>query len=117
MKDITTNDTDTKKELPVHVMLGAGCYTKIKTQERARVGQPEEPIEELTKHGWVVIFPGQETSVTKMLFSKTLVHDYRIYVIWMYLVSRMNTQTGMEKYTMNSKDNLGAVMKGGLKQI
>ena len=71
----------------------------------------------MTKLGWVVIFPGQESSVTKMLFSKTLVHDYRIYVIWMYLASRLNTQTGMKKYMMNSKNNLGAMMKGGMKQI
>ena len=76
LKDIIINVTDTKKELPVHVILGAGDYTKIKTQERARVGQPGEPIAELTKLGWAVISPGQETSVTKMLFSKTSVHDY-----------------------------------------
>ena len=76
LKDIIINDTDTKKELPVHVILGAGDYTKIKTQERAKVGQPGEPVAELTKPGWVVIFHGQETSVTKMLFSKTSVHDY-----------------------------------------
>ena len=58
------------------MILGAGDYTKIKTQERARVGQPGEPIAELTKLGWVVISPGQETSITKMLFSKTAIHDY-----------------------------------------
>ena len=76
LKDIIINDTDTKKELPVHVILGAEDYTKIKTQERARVGQLREPIAKLTKLGWLVISPGQETSVTKMLFSKTSVHDY-----------------------------------------
>ena len=76
LKDIIINDTETKKELPVHVILGAGDYTKIKTQERARVGQPGEPIAELTKFGLVVISPGQETSVTKMLFSNASVHDH-----------------------------------------
>ena len=30
----------------------------------------------MTKLGWVVISPAQETSVTKVLFSKTSVHDY-----------------------------------------
>ena len=43
------HDTGTKKELPVYVILGAGGYTKIKTQERARAGQPGEPIAELAK--------------------------------------------------------------------
>ena len=84
MKDIIINDTDTKKELPVHVILGAGHYSKIKTQERARVGQPGEPIAKLTKLGWVVIFPGQETPVTKMLFLKPRSMTMIIYVTWMY---------------------------------
>ena len=76
LKDIVITDHDTKKDLPVHVILGAGDYTKIKTQERARVGQPGEPIAELTKLGWVVISPGQESGVTNMMFSKTSAHDY-----------------------------------------
>ena len=53
LKDITIDNTGTKKELPVDVLLEAGHYTKIKTQEMARVGQPGEPIAELTKLGWV----------------------------------------------------------------
>ena len=51
-------DHDTKKDLPVLVILGAGDYTKITTKERARVGQPGEPIVELTRLGCVVISPG-----------------------------------------------------------
>ena len=58
------------------MILETGDYTKIKTQERARVGQPGEPIAAMTKPGSVVISPGQETSVAKMLFSKTSVHNY-----------------------------------------
>ena len=46
LSDIIITDHDTKKDLPVHVILGAGDYTKIKTQERSRVGQPGEPIAE-----------------------------------------------------------------------
>ena len=40
--------------LPVHVTLGAGDYTKIKTQVRPTVGQPGEPIAELTRLGWII---------------------------------------------------------------
>ena len=50
-KDITINDTDTKTELPIHVILGVGDYTKIKTQEEDRLGQPGEPIAELQSLG------------------------------------------------------------------
>ena len=58
------------------MILGAGDYTKIKIQEKARVRKPGEPISKLTKLGLVVISPGQETSVTKILLSKTSIHNY-----------------------------------------
>ena len=70
------NDHEPTSELPVHVILGISDYTKIKTQERPRVGLPEEPIAELTKFGWIIVSPGQETGVTNMLFSKISLHDY-----------------------------------------
>ena len=34
LSDIIITDHDTKRDLPVHVILGAGDYAKIKTQER-----------------------------------------------------------------------------------
>ena len=33
LKDIRINDTDTKSSLPIHVILGASEYSKIKAQE------------------------------------------------------------------------------------
>ena len=30
----------------------------------------------MSKLGWVIVSPGQETGVTNMLFSKTSLHDY-----------------------------------------
>ena len=53
----------------------AGNYTKIKTKERARVGKLGEPIAELTKLGWVVISPGEESDLTNIMFSK--ICDYK----------------------------------------
>ena len=58
VSDIIITVHDTKKDLPVHAMLWAKNYTKIKTQERGRVRRPGEPIAELTRIGWVVISPG-----------------------------------------------------------
>ena len=77
LSDIIITDHDTKKDLPVHGILGAGDYTKIKTQERTRVGQPGEPIAEVTRLGWVVISPSQESGLTNMMLSKTSLHDYK----------------------------------------
>ena len=39
LQDIKMNDTDTKAELPNHLILGASQYTRIKVQEMPRVGQ------------------------------------------------------------------------------
>ena len=52
LRDIKINDTDTKAELPVHLILGASEYTRIKVQEMPRVGQPGKPIAELRRLGW-----------------------------------------------------------------
>ena len=116
LKDITIDNTGTKKELPVDMLLEAGHYTKIKTQEMARVGQPGEPIAELTKLGWVVISPGEETSVTKMLFSKTSVHDCENLCSLDVLGVKDEHTKRDGKYMTNSKNNLGAKMKCGMKQ-
>ena len=40
LRDIKMNDTDARAELPIHVILGAIEYTRIKVQEMPRVGQP-----------------------------------------------------------------------------
>ena len=44
LRDIKMNDTDAKAELPIHLILGASEYTRIKVQEMPRVGQPGEPV-------------------------------------------------------------------------
>ena len=51
-------------------------YTRIKAQERPRVGLPGKPIAELTKLGWVILSPGKENASTTILFTKTSLHDY-----------------------------------------
>ena len=40
------------------------------------MGRPGEPIAELTKFGWIIVSPEEETGVTNMLFSTTSLHDY-----------------------------------------
>ena len=49
LQDIKMNDTDTKAELTIHLILGANEYTRIKVQELPRVGQPGEPVAESTQ--------------------------------------------------------------------
>ena len=38
------DDNDQKKELPVHVVLGAPDYSRIKKMTKPRISQPREPV-------------------------------------------------------------------------
>ena len=51
LKDVTMHDIDEKPELPVHLILGASEYARIKTETKPRIGLPGEPVAELTKFG------------------------------------------------------------------
>ena len=76
LPDIKMNDTDPKVELPNHLILGASEYTRIKVQEMPRAGQPGERIAELTRLGWVLMSPGEEVELGKLMVIKTSIDDY-----------------------------------------
>ena len=63
LKKVRINDTDKKEQLPVHIILGASDFAKIKIEKVPRVGEVDEPFAELTKMGYVMMSPGRETSV------------------------------------------------------
>ena len=67
-------DVDENPQLPVHLILGASEYAKIKTATKPRVG---ETVAELTKFCWILMSPGTEDDLTKKLFEKSSVNDYR----------------------------------------
>ena len=50
-----------------------------------RVGQPVEPVVELTRLGWVLMSPGKEVELSKLMVIKTSTDDYenfyRLYVL------------------------------------
>ena len=59
LKDIKINDHD-KIVSYVHVKLEVSHYTRIKMQERPKVGFHGEPIAELMKLSWVILSPGKK---------------------------------------------------------
>ena len=64
-------DKGDKNELPVHMILGASTYSRIKTPTKPRIGKPGDPIAELTKVGWAVMSPGHEADLSNMFFAKS----------------------------------------------
>ena len=49
LSGVVMNDMDTKYRLPVHLILGAGEYAKLKTESAPKIGEPGQPVAELTK--------------------------------------------------------------------
>lgn len=51
LSGVAMNDLDTKRRLPVHLILGAGEYSKLKTENALKIGEPRQPIAGGTKFG------------------------------------------------------------------
>ena len=71
LKGVKMDDYDTKPYLPVHVILGAGVFAKIKTDSRPRIGKQGDPVAEHTKLGWFILSPGEESVTTRVLLTQT----------------------------------------------
>ena len=69
-------ETDTKKILPIHVILGANEHTKIKMTGYQRVREIGEPIAEQIRFGWTLMSSGAEGDIENMFLTWTLVADY-----------------------------------------
>ena len=76
LKEVEMADNDNKAQLPVHLILGASEYTQIKPRTSPKIGNPGEPIAELTQLGWTIMSPGKEVDLTNMLLTQTSVVEY-----------------------------------------
>lgn len=76
LKGVVMDDMDEKEELPIHLIIGASEYAKIKTETKPKIGKPGEPIGELTKFGWTIISPGSEVDTEHMFFAGSSRVDY-----------------------------------------
>ena len=77
LKGVKMYDDDTKLSLPVHIILGAADYTRIKTKEPIRMGEQRgQPIAELTTFGWTIMSGGKEQRLKPMLLTRSKEKDY-----------------------------------------
>ncbi len=77
LQGVCMEDTDTKPFLPVHLILGAAEYSKIKTTcEPQRTGSVGDPVAEYTQFGRTIMSPGVETNLDNMFLAQTAQSDY-----------------------------------------
>lgn len=65
------DDDNTKCQFPIHLVLGAAEYSRIKTDTPQRVGREYQPVGERTKLGWLLVAPGQEFNRELMMLTQT----------------------------------------------
>ena len=63
-------DSDQKPELPIHVTLGVGEYSKIQTKAMIKVGKQNEPIAEKTHFGWTITSLGKYRDINSMMLTR-----------------------------------------------
>ena len=76
LQGVIMDDTDEKSELPIHVILGASEYSRIKMETKPRIGQPAEPVAELTTLGWTIMSSGKEAASSHVYLTRTSAADY-----------------------------------------
>lgn len=66
LKDVRMGDDDEKENLPVHIILGANDFAKIRTGGRLRVGRRGDPVAEFTRFGWTIMSPGNDKDLSSV---------------------------------------------------
>ena len=58
------------------MILGASDYSRIKTNTQPKLGQPGEPVGELTTLGWTIMAAGEEADLSSVYFTKSSAANY-----------------------------------------
>ena len=70
LKGVNVDGTDSKANLPIHIILGTSEYPRIKTKHVLRIGAPGEPTAEYTAFGWTIISGGKKKGFNQMLLAR-----------------------------------------------
>ena len=76
LRGVTIDDMTDDRKLPVHLIIGANEYAKIRTQTQARVGRQGEPVAELTRFGWAIMAPGDGADLKTGFLAVNTTTDY-----------------------------------------
>ena len=76
LRGVHMDDDDEKDQLPVHIILGANDFAKIRTGERLRVGRRGDPGAEFTRFGWAIMSPGADQDISPGYLAVSSTTDY-----------------------------------------
>jgi hypothetical protein len=76
LEGIEMDDVDTKPMLPVHMILGASDYSRVKTTTPAKVGDDGKPVAERTRLGWTIMSQGREMNHSYLMLTRSTHEDY-----------------------------------------
>ena len=112
LKEVQMEDADTKDYLPVHVILGAAEYVKIKTRRSVCIGKPGEPVAEYTYFGWTIMAGGNEKGSSHMMFTRSSEADYINLCSLDVLGIKEESNNKEEEVYHEFKDQLGRSAEG-----
>ena len=76
LQGVCMDDTDEKAQLPVHIILGANDFARIRTGECLRVGQHGDPVAEHTSFGWTLMSPGPNSGMSQAYLAVNTSTDF-----------------------------------------
>ena len=76
LEGIEMDEVDTKPMLPVHMILGASDYSRVKTTTPAKVGDDGKPVAERTRLGWTIMSQGREINHSYLMLTRSTHEDY-----------------------------------------
>ena len=76
LEGVEMDDVDSKPMLPVHMILGASDYSRVKTTTPTKVGDDGKPVAENTRLGWIIMSQGRETNHSYLMLTKSTPEDY-----------------------------------------
>ena len=76
LSGVYMDDKDTKLQLPIHLVLGASEYARIKTSTAPRIALSGQPVAEKTTLGWTIMSPGLENETSTTFLTQATSVDF-----------------------------------------
>ena len=76
MRGVYMDDKDTKPQLPIHLVLGASEYARIKTSTSPKIALSGQPVAEKTTLGWTIMSPGLKNETSTTLLTQATSVDF-----------------------------------------